>query len=165
MRSPRSPAGTWSRRPCPWSASDSTAGDLARDAPQGDRAAAGKLEGLEQRRRCRGQGCGGRQIAQGAPGRAPAETGDDAPLDHRGALELDQLLADRPGERLERLRPARRAQARQRADRPTDQRVTAKAAVELADVVVDPEREAHPRERDRAEPARRPPGAEQDGGP
>ena len=44
------------------------------------------------------------QVAQAGGRAAPAEAGDDPPLDGRGALGLDELLADRPRQRLERAR-------------------------------------------------------------
>ena len=92
-----------------------------------------------------------RSVVAGAPRPSAAH---DPPLDPGGARVLDQLLADRPGQRLERLRPARRAQPGRAAHERADQRVGAEAAVERREVVVDAEREAHPRERDLAGAAR-----------
>ena len=59
------------------------------------------------------------------------------------ALRVDQLLDDRPGERLERLRLAQHAQLRARLDDAAEQRVVAVRAVERLEVVVEREHEAH----------------------
>ena len=68
---------------------------------------------------------------------------------------LDQLLDDRPGERLPRPGAAPRPRPGAAADQRAEQRVAAEAAEELAEVVVDPEREAHPLRRlERAAAAR-----------
>ena len=69
---------------------------------------------------------------------------DQPALDRRRALVLDQLLADRPGQRLERVRPAGDAQPGVGAHRAADQRIEAEALVERPQVLVDPEREPHP---------------------
>ena len=80
-------------------------GDLARGPAQRQRAARGEVERLQARRGRRPASVARRrQVAQ--PG-ARAASGPcvqhDPPLDRRGALELDQLLADRPRQRLERV--------------------------------------------------------------
>ena len=59
-------------------------------------------------------------------------------------LALDQLLADRPGERLERLGPAAGPQPRAAADDRPEQRVALEGGVELGQVLVEAEREVHP---------------------
>ena len=75
-----------------------------------------------------------RQVAQRprpVPRRRPApQPPHDRALDLRGAHVLDQLLADRPRQRLERLDPAHRPQVRARPHRRPDQRVVAEAVVE-----------------------------------
>ncbi len=78
------------------------------------------------------------------------------------AVELDELLADRPGQRLERVGTARRAQPRAAPQRRADQRVEPEALVERAQVVVDAEREAHPRDRLLGHAGVLGPGAEHD---
>ena len=80
--------------------------------------------------------------ALGPEPRAPAA--DHAALDPRRPAGLDQLLDDGPGERLPGPGPPPRAQPGPAADRRAEQRVAAEAAVELGEVVVDAEREAHP---------------------
>jgi hypothetical protein len=103
----------------------------------------GEPAGVQLGGRAARQPLGGRRGAQrAAAGRSPVPA-HDPPLDRRGAARLDQLLADRPGERLEWLRPAPRAQPGRAADHGPDERVPAKAAVELAQVVVRAQREAH----------------------
>ena len=57
-------------------------------------------------------------------------------------LELDQLLADRPGQRLERLGLPPDPQPRIRTDRAPDQRIEPEPLVERLDVLVDAERRA-----------------------
>ena len=79
-------------------------------------------------------------------GAAPAPAPDDPPLDRGRALGLDQLLADRPRQRLERLRPPARAQERARAHGAPEQWIEAEPCVEGPEVVVDAEGEAHPRD-------------------
>ena len=75
---------------------------------------------------------------------APAEHRHDAPLDRGGALVLDQLLADGPHERLEGHRAAAHAQPGAPSQRAPDQRIAREAPVEVAQIVVDAEREAQP---------------------
>ena len=67
---------------------------------------------------------------QRAAGAAAPVAAHDPALDRRRPPGLDQLLADRPGERLERLGPPARPQPRLAADHRPDQRIPAKAAVE-----------------------------------
>ena len=126
-----------SSRPWPWNASFSTVqGPISRIAQQPlpgalvlgrevDAAARHLARALDHRQRARRRQVAGlrarpahgprarrpRRVAQRpqAPG-APAP--DQPALDRRGALGLDQLLGDRPGERLERLGAAQRAQPR-----------------------------------------------------
>ena len=70
-------------------------------------------------------------------GQRRPERGDQVALDRDRALERDQLLGDRPGERLPRLGPPPHAQRRICAHRAADQRVVAEALVERPQVVVD----------------------------
>jgi len=122
-------------------------GDLARGAPQRERAAGGEVEALQQRRRRPRQGRGIRQVAQPRRGATAAETEDDPALDLDGPREFDELLGDGPRERLERVGPAVDPQPRPQAHRRPDERVAPEAVVERAQVVVDAEREAHPHDR------------------
>ena len=135
---------------------DPSARHLPGDTCQRQRAGAGEVEGLKQRRRGPGQRRRRRQIAQVArtarrrrhtpAGPAPSEPSHHTALDLRGALVLDQLLAHRPRERLERLRAASDPQPRTHAHGASDQRVIREAAVKGAQSLVDPERESHPRD-------------------
>ncbi len=91
--------------------------------------------------------CG--HVAQGVPPvadpRPPAA--DDATLDPDRPVGLDQLADDRSGQGLPGPDSASRPEAGQAPDQRPNQWVTAKAAMELAEVVVDAEREAHPLDR------------------
>jgi hypothetical protein len=71
----------------------------------------------------------------------------ERPRDVPGALRVDQLLDDRPRERLERLGLAQDAQLRPRLDHPPEHRVAAMRAVKRLEVVVEAEHEPHPGER------------------
>src|SRR6202034_4530558 len=75
---------------------------------------------------------------------ARSQRGDDATLDAGRPLVLDQLLADRPRQRLEWLGPAPGAQPRPRPHGVPDQRITGKLALEPNQIIVDAEREARP---------------------
>ncbi len=84
---------------------------LACRAHERDRPSAGEVQGLEQRRCRPGQRRRRRKVPQAGVGRmrlgpAPSQRSHQPPLDRGRALVLDQLLADRPGQRLERLRTA-----------------------------------------------------------
>ena len=114
-----------------------------------DRALAGQPAGLELGRRAARQPLGRGHVAQRAAGAAAPVAAHQAALDAEGPLGVDQLLADRPGQRLERLGAAPRAQPGPRADRGADQRIAPEAGVELGQVVIEAEREAHPLERGR----------------
>ena len=94
---------------------DAAARDLAGGANQRDRAP-GQIHRLEQRRRREHRG--GRDHAYRLAGTG-AQLADEPGAHCRGPRKLDQLLADRPGERLERvgLPPTRRPGA-DRTDRP-----------------------------------------------
>ena len=99
----RRQAGSCSRR------SARPGGDLARGLGEQDRAPRREPAGLELGRGEPGDHRRGRHVAQAARAtRAVAR--DQAPLDPGGALAVDQLLGDRPGECLERLRPPPRTQ-------------------------------------------------------
>ena len=112
-------------------------GHLARRAHERDRALGRQAARVELgRRAARQPGRRGRRAQRAAGAPAPVAA-HDAALDRGRAAGLDQLLADRPGERLEGLGPPARAQPRPAADHRPDQRVPAKAAVERAQVVVD----------------------------
>ena len=105
-----------------------------------------------------GQPGGRGRVAQGPAGAAAAEAVDQPPLDLDRALAVDQLLADRPGERLEGLGAAARPQPGAAADHGPDQPVALEGGVELGEVVVEPEREVHALEPvARRRPARWPP--------
>ena len=78
---------------------------------------------------------------------------DDAALDASGADRLDQLVGDRPGQRLPRPGPSPRAKVRAPPQQRAEQRFAAKAAVEVGEVVVHAEGEAHPLDRDLELPA------------
>ena len=65
-------------------------------------------------------------------------------MDRGRALVLDQLFADGPHERLERLRSPRNAQPGVGTHRAPDQRIESKSLIERPQVLVDPERESHP---------------------
>src|SRR5205814_657586 len=84
------------------------------------------------------------RVAQAGALAVPPPAPDDAALDRRRALGLDQLLADRPGQRLERLRAAPNAEVRAGANAAPEQRVEAEPLVEGPQVVVDRQSEAHP---------------------
>ena len=84
-------------------------------AAQGDRALRREAHRLEFGRRPTGDQLGGRDVAQLASRPRPsrsAPAADDPALDPRRAAGLDQLLDDRPGERLPGPGPAARAQVR-----------------------------------------------------
>ena len=107
-------------------------GHLARRADQRDRALGSQTARVELRRRAARQpGRRGRGSQRAARAPAPVAPHDPA-LDAGRAARLDQLLADGPGERLERLRAPARTQPRLAADHRPDQRVPAEAAMELA---------------------------------
>src|SRR5918992_3827594 len=148
-------------------------GHLARGGDERDRAFGREPAGVELGRRAAGQPCCGRRRDQRSARASAAVTEDDPTLDLGGPPRLDQLLADRPRQGLERLRPAPRTQPRPHPDDGADQRIAPEAGVELAQVVVHPEREAHPLDtlgrgvprRARCEEAHRParlPGAHDD---
>jgi len=137
------------------------AGDLARGAAQRQRAAGGEVEALQQGGRRGGEAVGGGQVAQPGGGAPAAEPPHDPSLDRDRAVELDELLCDRPGQGLERVGPAVDAQPRPVAHRRADQRVRAEPLVERAQVVVEPEREAHPGDALLGLGAARRPGPEQ----
>ena len=124
--------------------------DVAGEPPQRRRAAGGEVHRLQFGRGAAGDRRRRRRVARGA--RAVAEAGapaaDDAAFDQRRPRGLDQLLDDRRGERLPG--PGRRAAAGSAGSGGSaapQQRVAAEAAVEGDEVVVDPEREAHPLDR------------------
>ena len=89
-------------------------------------------------RRGRGRRAGRRARRERAARALAAPAPDEPALDRGGALGLDQLLGDRPGERLERLGPPPRPQPRLAPDHRADQRVAPERAVELRQVVVGP---------------------------
>ena len=129
---------------------DAPGGDLAGDAHERDRAAAGEVGGLQARRRAAGdrRPPRGRRAARWASIARP-ERADDPRLDlGRPSRGLDELFADRPGERLERHRAPRDPQPGRTARRGPDQRVVAVQVVEGPQVVVDAEGEAHARDRE-----------------
>jgi len=139
---------------------DAPGRDVARRVAQRQGTAVAEAAGLELGRGERGDRRRARDVAQPGACAARAVAPDDAPLDGRGAVELDELLADRPGQRLEGLGPAPDAQPRAGAHRAADERVAGEAGVELAQVVVDAEGEAQAPQRLVGRRARRRPGAE-----
>ena len=119
------------------------------DRAQGDRAPQRQPHRLQFDRRPAGDQVRRGHVAQAVAALAepqPPAT-DDAALDAGGPAGLDQLLDHRPGKRLPGPGPAARAQVGPAAQQRPEQRVAAEAAVELAEVVVDAEREAHPLQR------------------
>lgn len=126
------------------------AGDLTGNRAQGDRAPQRQVHRLQLGRRPAGDRRRAGNVPQCAsPGPQPrAPTTDDAALDQRRSLRLDQLLDDRPGERLPGPGRTPRPPVRTAAQDRPKQRVAAKASVELGEVVVDGEREAHALDRD-----------------
>src|SRR5215210_7767327 len=80
---------------------------------------------------------------QGAARAAAPVAAHDPALDGRSPVGLDQLLADRPGKRLERFRTAAWPQPRLAPNHRPDQRVPAKAAVKLLQIVIDAQGESH----------------------
>ena len=112
-------------------------GDLARRAQQRSGASGGEIEGLQPGGRDARQRRGGRQVAQTAVGAPPSEAGDDPPLDGGGTLGLDQLSADREGERLEGIGAPPDAQPRAAPNRRSDERIAGEAGMEVRQVVVD----------------------------
>src|SRR6185437_7653827 len=116
---------------------------LACHADHRDRSLAGQVAGLELGRRPVRQGGWGGGVEQGAAGAAAAVAKHQPPLDARRALGLDELLGDRPGQRLERLGPPQRPDPWAAPDHRAEQRVAFERAVEVPEVVVDPQREAH----------------------
>lgn len=118
--------------------------NLASGAYERAGASAGEVKRLELRGRDAGKHVGHGHVAQPAAIRtAPTKCPDDPALDRSGALVLDQLLADRPGKRLEGLGPAHDAQPRATPNRGPEERVVGEAAIEVAQVIIDTERKAH----------------------
>ena len=72
----------------------------------------------------------------------------ERPCDVAGALGVDQLLDDRPRQRLERLRLAQHAQLRARLHDPAEERVGTVGAMERLEVVVEREHEPQAFDRD-----------------
>ncbi len=124
-------------------------GDLAGDPAQGEGAVAGEVHRLQLGRGAIGDRRRRGNVAQGlaslAQARPPAA--DDAALDHRRPARLDQLLRHRRVQCLPGPRMAPRPEARKASQQRPDQRLTAEAAEELGVVLVDAEREPHPRDR------------------
>ena len=103
-----------------------------------------QVHGLQPRGRDPGHGARRGDVAQ-AGVRAPRPVAaDDPPLDRGRALVLDELLADAPRERLERLGTSHRPQPRRAPDRRADERVEAEALAEGRQVVLGAERARHP---------------------
>ena len=124
-------------------------GDLARGVAQRQRAPGGEVEGLQLGRRQRGHPRRRRHVAQARVRAAAAEPADEPALDLERPLELDQLLGDRPRQRLPRVGAAVDPHVRARAHRDADHRVVGEALVERPQVVVDPGGEAHALDRRR----------------
>jgi len=123
---------------------DASRRDLGRDAPHRERARRREVERGEPRRRDGGDPRRRGRVAQPGARAAHPQLRDHPALDRDCVLELDQLLADRVGQRLPRQRRAADAELRRGADRPADHRVVAERVVERAQVVVDAGREAQP---------------------
>lgn len=122
---------------------DAPGGNLAGGADERDRPRTRQAERFEPRRCLTRERLRARGIAHPAERAAASERRHQSPLDRRRPLGLDQLLADRPRQRLEWLRRAGRPQSGVGAHGPPDQGVGAEALVELTQVLVDSEREAH----------------------
>src|SRR5207302_7833742 len=84
-----------------------------------------------------------RRVPGGAARAAAAVAPCERALDAGGALRLDQLLGDRPGERLERLRAALRPDPRLASDDRAEQLIAPELRVERRQVVIEAEGEAH----------------------
>ena len=118
--------------------------DRERHAGERARLRGGEAGGLEPR------GVGQRVRQRRRPralGVPRAVAAGERPGDVAGALGVDQLLDDRPRQRLERLRLPQHAQLRARLHDAAEQRVRAVRAVERFEVVVEREHEAQPGER------------------
>src|SRR5207245_3014290 len=106
---------------------DPAGGHLAAGADQRAGAAGGEVARLELGLGAAGEHGGRRRIAE-APARAlAAEAPGERALDPPGPLGLDELLGDRPRERLERLRAPLRADPGLAADHRAEQRIAPEA--------------------------------------
>ena len=122
-------------------------GHLLRALHHRDRASRGRGRSLRVRRGpCRQRWCGMEDRLVGGT-RPPCPSrrwspppADDPLLDLRGAGRLDELLGDRPRERLPRERPALRAEPRPSADCGADERIALELLVEGGQVVINGER-------------------------
>ena len=91
-------------------------GDLAGHLDQRERPGLGEAEGLEQRRGLRASTAAEGESASPLTGQRRPSRATSRRWMRRGALVLDELLAHRPGQRLERVGPAVGAQPRMGAD-------------------------------------------------
>ena len=127
-----------------------TASDIGGDGAQGDRPPQRQPHRLELGRSPPGNRRRAGDVAQGAAlaaqPRAPAT--DDAALDPGRSSRLDQLLDDRPGKRFPGPGRAARSPVGTPAQQRPEQGIATEATVELGEIVVDGEREAHPLDRD-----------------
>src|SRR5207253_2544740 len=106
---------------------------------QRERAPRRQVAGLELRLAAARELVGGRHVAQGAAGAAAPVAPGQRPLNSYGAVGVDQLLGDRPCERLEGLRAAERADPRLRANHRSEQPIALEGTVEGPHVVVQAE--------------------------
>src|SRR5207244_7222801 len=104
----------------------------------------GEVAALELGLAAAGQGPGARDVAELAAGAAAPVAPGQVALDADRPLRLDQLLGDRPRQRLEGLGAADGPDPRLAPDHRAEQGVAAEGALEREDVVIHPEREAHP---------------------
>jgi hypothetical protein len=119
-------------------------GDLAGGAHDRGGASRRQIEGRQQRGRLPGEHVRGGSIAHPRHLTAAPQPRDQAPLDAGGPLELDQLLADGPDQRLERIRAAGCPQRGVGSHGSPDQRIEPEALVKGAEVLIDAERDPHP---------------------
>src|SRR4051794_14351269 len=109
---------------------DAAARDRARGLDHRQRPPRRQVERAQLRGRARRERRRRRRVAQALVA-APAPAPDDPSLDVLGALRLDQLLGDCPGERLERFGSPQRPRPRAAADDRTDQRIALERPVEV----------------------------------
>ncbi len=127
-----------------------TASDVGGDGPQGDSPAQRQPHRLELGWSPAGDRRRAGHVAEGAVFAAQpcAPATDDTALDPRCSSRLDQLLDDRPGKRLPGPGGTTRPPVRTPAQQRPEQGIAAELSVELGEIVVDGEREAHPLDRD-----------------
>src|SRR5436305_10385297 len=126
---------------------DAPGRDLARAEHERERAPGGEVARLELGGRAAGHRGRRRGVAKRAARRPSAVAPGEPPLYRERAVDLDQLLGDRPLERLERIGDPRRPQPRLAADDRPEKGVATELRVERREVVVQVDRVAHALER------------------